>query len=68
MNERDAELIRKKLCELRIEHRDLDDVVTRLSEDMAVDQLQLRRFKKKRLQLKDLISRLESLLIPDIEA
>lgn len=68
MDEANAELIRKKLGELRIEHRDLDDVVTRLSEDIAVDQLQLRRLKKKRLQLKDMITRLESLLIPDIEA
>jgi hypothetical protein len=59
---------RAKLDELRLEHRDLDDVIGRLSEDPHVDQLQLRRMKKRKLYLKDLITRLESKLIPDIDA
>jgi hypothetical protein len=59
---------RTKLDELRLEHRDLDDVIGRLSEDPYVDQLQLRRMKKRKLYLKDLITRLESKLIPDIDA
>ena len=59
---------RIKLDELRLEHRDLDDVIGRLSEDPHVDQLQLRRMKKRKLYLKDLITRLESKLIPDIDA
>ena len=59
---------RTKLDELRLEHRDLDDVIGRLSEDPHVDQLQLRRMKKRKLYLKDLITRLESKLIPDIDA
>ena len=59
---------RTKLDELRLEHRDLDDVIGRLSEDPYVDQLQLRRMKKRKLYLKDLTTRLESKLIPDIDA
>jgi hypothetical protein len=57
--------IRLKLQQLRIEHRDLDDVIARLSADPTVDQLQMKRLKKKKLFLKDLISRIENDLIPD---
>lgn len=66
--EADLEQIRHRLEELRLEHRDLDDVIMRLSDDPMVDQLQLRRLKKRKLCLKDTISVLESKLIPDIEA
>ena len=68
VNMNDIEACKTKLSELRIEHRDLDDVIIRLSEDPNVDQLQLRRLKKRKLQLKDLIARLESRIIPDIDA
>ena len=57
-----------RLRELRIEHRDLDDVICRLSMDLYVDELQLRRLKKRKLMLKDQIMRLESGLIPDLNA
>ena len=57
-----------RLRELRIEHRDLDDVICRLSLDIFVDELQLRRLKKRKLLLKDQILRLESELIPDLNA
>lgn len=57
-----------RLKELRIAHRDLDDVIARLSVDPLVDQLQLKRLKKRKLVLKDLINRLESELIPDLKA
>jgi hypothetical protein len=57
-----------KLKELRIEHRDLDDVIDRLGHDPSVDQLELRRLKKRKLLLKDEITRLESSLIPDLNA
>jgi hypothetical protein len=58
----------QKLRELRIEHRDLDDVIGRLTMDLYVDELQLRRLKKRKLLLKDQIARLESELIPDMNA
>ena len=66
----DRELFRniEKLRELRIAHRDLDDVISRLSLDMHVDQLQLKRLKKRKLALKDQITVLESQLIPDLNA
>jgi len=58
----------QRLRELRIEHRDLDDVIGRLTMDLYVDELQLRRLKKRKLMLKDQIARLESELIPDMNA
>lgn len=66
----DRELFRnmQKLRQLRIEHRDLDEVIGRLSLDMHVDELQLKRLKKRKLGLKDQIIRLESELIPDLNA
>ena len=64
----DEEVIRKRLLELRIEHRDLDDVIAHLAENPFVDQVQMRRLKKRKLQLKDQIARLESMLIPDLNA
>ncbi len=66
----DRELFRniQKLRELRIAHRDLDDVIARLSMDMHVDELQLKRLKKRKLMLKDQILILESQLIPDLNA
>ena len=57
-----------RLRELRISHRDLDDLIDRLSDDPLVDQLRIRRLKKRRLVIKDMIARLESELIPDLDA
>ncbi len=62
------DLRRMRLAELRVEHRDLDDVIARLLEGPYVDQLQVRRMKKRKLLLKDVISHLESALIPDLDA
>jgi len=56
------------LSELREEHRDLDEAIARLSEDPSVDQLRVRRMKKRKLKLKDWIAHLESQLIPDLDA
>jgi hypothetical protein len=64
----DAEALRAKLAALTIEHRDLDDVIARISERMPYDQLQLQRFKKRKLALRDQISKIESELLPDIIA
>ncbi len=60
--------LREKLAALRLEHRDLDDVIARLTETAPFDQLQLRRLKKRKLGLKDVITRIDSKLRPDIIA
>ena len=64
----DREEFKAKLVELRQEHRDLDDAILALNEQGVHDQLKLQRMKKKKLALKDLIQRIESLLQPDIIA
>ena len=64
----DQETIRQELATLRQEHRDLDDAINRMADGPFVNELQLRRLKKRKLQLKDFISRLESRLIPDLDA
>jgi hypothetical protein len=66
----DRELFRsiEKLRQLRIEHRDLDQVIARLYMDIHVDEVQMRRLKKRKLLLKDQIARLESQSIPDLNA
>jgi len=60
--------IESRIAVLEIEHHDLNDVIARLSEHADQDQLQLRRLKKRKLLLKDSISRLKILLVPDIPA
>jgi hypothetical protein len=62
-----AELSRmaERLATLRLEHRDLDAEIVRLQADLQADELAVKRLKKRKLQLKDLIARLESDLIPD---
>lgn len=60
--------IEARILQLETEHHDLDDIIARLARDPAQDQLQLRRLKKKKLLLKDLIARLRDQLIPDIIA
>lgn len=58
----------QRLDALRLEHRDLDDAIEALQANPYVDQLQMQRLKRRKLQLKDAISRLESELIPDLNA
>ena len=58
----------ERLKELRIEHQDLDQVISRLVVDPHVDQIMLRRLKKRKLMIKDMISQLESDRIPDLNA
>ena len=57
--------LRAELAEYRLEHRALDGAIERLAADPLMDQVQLRRLKKRKLALKDVIARLESRLIPD---
>ncbi|MDH5435499.1 MAG: YdcH family protein [Gammaproteobacteria bacterium] len=57
-----------KLQELRLEHGALDDAISRLSEDPAIDQFKLQRLKRRKLQLKDFIAKLEDILIPNLDA
>lgn len=68
MEEREIELIRERLSQLKSEHRDLDDVIARISEEAPFDQIQVKRLKKRKLLLKDQILQLESRLLPDIIA
>lgn len=63
-----AEQVRARVIELEIEHRDLDAAIDRLAEAAAADDLQLRRLKKRKLQLKDQIIQLKMQLVPDIPA
>ena len=57
-----------RIVELQLEHRDLDAAIERLAADPVVDQLRLKRMKKRKLQLKDHIVALQMQLIPDIPA
>ena len=57
--------IAQRVIELKLEHRDLDEAIARLQRDIEADELSVKRLKKRKLQLKDSITRLESALIPD---
>lgn len=63
-----AEDVRKRIIELEVEHRDLDSVIDLLSKSTQHEELQIRRLKKRRLQLKDHITLLRMQLVPDIPA
>lgn len=64
----DTEALKKQLEDLRLEHRDLDDVIDHLIETRPFDQLQIQRLKKRKLSLKDQMIKLESRILPDIIA
>ena len=64
----DGEVLRQRIDQLHVEHRDLDDVISRLSQNPVQDQLQLQRLKKRKLYLKDQIALLERQMTPDIPA
>ena len=71
MNSTDIEeqhILKARLYVLESEHRDLDDVIERLSEDKPFDQLQLQRLKKRKLVLKDEMALVRSRILPDIIA
>lgn len=60
--------LRAALAQLKQEHRDLDAAIARIEADGESDHLQIKRLKKKKLQLKDEIARVEDELFPDIIA
>ena len=64
----DGEVLKQRIDQLHLEHRDLDDVISRLCVNPIQDQLQLQRLKKRKLFLKDQIALLERQLTPDISA
>jgi len=55
----------RRVVELKLEHRDLDEAIARLQADIDADELAIKRLKKRKLLLKDAIAKLESALIPD---
>jgi hypothetical protein len=68
MDEVERAMLEQRIMQLKIEHRDLDDVIKRLGEQLVYDQLQLQRLKRRKLLLKDQISWLERQVDPDIPA
>ena len=60
--------IKIRITELELEHRDLDQLVEQLSRDSSFEELHIKRLKKRKLQIKDELSKLEDKLIPDILA
>jgi hypothetical protein len=68
MTEAEEQSLRAKLVELMQEHRDLDTAIAAMTEQGVRDQLQLSRLKKRKLQLKDQVAKIEDQLLPDIIA
>jgi len=68
VSDEDVKSIQRRIIELQSEHRELDEVVANLTLGGAVDQLMVTRMKKRKLLLKDQITRLKSRLIPDLDA
>ncbi len=66
MGEKDSK--KQRLVVLRDEHRGLDTAIEELIATGTFDQIELQRLKKRKLQLKDEITRLESSILPDIIA
>ena len=65
----DPAKISAQLIELRLEHRDLDAAIAKLSEDPnCEDDLAIKRMKKRKLRIKDMVAYLENQLIPDLDA
>jgi hypothetical protein len=68
LSEGEIEAVKERIAQLKVEHRDLDDVIGRLLDDPRHDELQMRRLKRRKLLLKDQIALLERQLNPDIPA
>ena len=68
MTDAEEQSLRIALAALIQEHRDLDAAIAAMAEHGACDQLQLTRLKKRKLQLRDQIARIEDQLLPNIIA
>lgn len=68
MDDVERAMLEQRIMQLRIEHRDLDDVIRRLSDQRVYDQVQLQRLKRRKLLLKDQIAWLERQVDPDVPA
>jgi hypothetical protein len=68
LNDAERTVLLERLHALKVEHRDLDLAIERLAADPTADELTLKRLKKRKLQLKDYVAKLESSLIPDLDA
>lgn len=64
----DIDAIKRRIVELQVEHRDLDQIIDMLMAQSGADQLQIRRLKKRKLQIKDSITLLQIQIEPDIPA
>lgn len=58
----------QQLANLQVRHRLLDQEISELEASPWQDQLQLRRLKKEKLRLKDVIQRIRTMMIPDLDA
>ena len=68
MADEDLARISAQLVDLKVEHRDLDAAIERMAESIQADEMAIKRLKKRKLRLKDMIAALESRLIPDLDA
>jgi len=68
MDEVERAMLEQRIMQLKIEHRDLDDVIKRFADQLVYDQLQMQRLKRRKLLLKDQIAWLERQLDPDVPA
>lgn len=64
----DQDELKERLEQMKLEHRDLDIIIEQLIETPPVDFVRLQRLKKRKLAIKDGISKIESMLLPDIIA
>ena len=64
----DVEAVKARIASLKSEHSDLDEAIARLADQVPANNLNLQRLKKRKLALKDLITKLENSLLPDIIA
>jgi hypothetical protein len=63
-----SKTIQKKLFDLRNEHRDLDEVISQLTQKDSYNQIKVQRLKKRKLSIKDQILTIEKNILPDIIA